>query len=224
MQTLRAEQPEPVAVATVAAPLHPEEQARADLYALIARLLYAAPDAALLASLAGADQMAAQQADHPLDLAGEKLVLAASIMDQYAVAAEFNALFISTGTPPVNPYGSLYLAGSLNEKPLALLRTELARLRLARRTGAGEMEDHLGALCETMRVLIADDGGRAQPLEVQSKFFATHIAPWQQRCLDDIRAAPEANFYRYVADFAAAFFLVESEAFELDDAALAGQL
>ncbi len=35
----------------------PEEQARADLYALIARLLIAAPDAGLLATLAAADSL-----------------------------------------------------------------------------------------------------------------------------------------------------------------------
>lgn len=202
-------------------PPEPEEQARADIYALLARLLYAAPDASLLASLAGAGP-AAGHANHPLDRAWERLALASGVMDPAAVTEEFNALFISVGNPQINPYGSLYLAGFLNEKPLARLRTDLARLGLARISPSGEMEDHLGALCETMRVLIAGTRGRdPQPVACQRQFFDTHIAPWYRRCLDDIRAAPEANYYRLVADLAQAFFEVEAGAFALDDTCLA---
>lgn len=202
-------------------PPEPEEQARADIYALLARLLYAAPDAGLLASLAAAGPVSGH-ANHPLDRAWERLALASGVMDPAAVTEEFNALFISVGNPQINPYGSLYLAGFLNEKPLARLRTDLARLGLARISPSGEMEDHLGALCETMRVLIAGMPGRdPQPVACQRQFFDTHIAPWYRRCLDDIRAAPEANYYRLVADLAQAFLEVEAEAFALDDTCLA---
>ena len=194
--------------------VEPEEQARADMYALVARMLHAAPDAPMLASLAGADAIVAGQSGHPLDRAWERLVLGAGVMDEAAVAAEFDALFVSVGTPKINPYASLYLTGFINEKPLVALRGDLARLGLARASGQREMEDHLGALCEAMRVMVV--GG--QMLEHQQQFFDTHIAPWYRRCLDDIRSAPEANFYRLVADFAQAFFEVEAQAFELDDA------
>lgn len=205
-----------------AMPPEPEEQARADIYALLASLLYAAPEAGMLASLAGAGPMSAGHANHPLDRAWERLTLASGVMDPAALAEEFNALFISVGNPKINPYGSLYLAGFLNEKPLARLRTDLARLRLARVSVSGEMEDHLAALCETMRVLIAGaPGGSAQPVACQRQFFDTHIAPWYRRCLDDIRAVPDANYYRLVADFAQAFLEVEAGAFALDDTCLA---
>lgn len=198
-----------------------EEQARADIYALLARILHAPPDAAMLAGLAGAGGIAGQ-AGHPLDRAWERLSQAASVMDAAAVALEFNALFISVGTPKLNPYGSLYLAGFLNEKPLAALRADLARLRLVRAPGVCEMEDHLGAVCEAMRLLIAGGPGSApHPLEVQHDFFSRHIAPWYARCLNDIRAADEANFYRLVADVAQAYLDVEAEAFALEDASLA---
>jgi TorA maturation chaperone TorD len=219
MQVLRANENDGAPFMAAAVPLHPEEQARADLYALIARLLFAPPDADMLAQLAAADPIASEQTDHPLDLAWEKLVLTASVMDAFAIQDEFNELFISSSTPKINPYGSLYLSGFLNEKPLAALRTELARLSLARLPGVREMEDHLGALCETMRVLITGGQGRhRQPVQRQKQFFETHIAPWYGRCLDDLRAADGANFYRRVADFSQAFFVVEAEAFELDDA------
>jgi TorA maturation chaperone TorD len=198
--------------------LSAEDQARADLYALLARLLLAPPDAALLAGLAAADPICAGGEVRPLEDAWERLVLAAAAVDAGAVADEFAQLFISTGTPPVNPYGSLYLCGFINDKPLAALRTDLARLRLARAPGVGELEDHLGALCETMRVLAG--GGALAPrrtLAEQKQFFEAHLAPWYERCLADIAAAQGANFYRLVAAFAGAFLAIEAEAFAVGE-------
>jgi TorA maturation chaperone TorD len=199
-------------------PLSQEDQARADFYALIARLLFAAPDEHLRASLAAADSLSSRQADNPLELAWEKLILTAGIMDVYALEDEFNELFISAGTPRFNPYASLYLTGFINEKPLAALRTELARLGLARVPGVSEMEDHLAALCETMRTLITGGpGGKRQSVHCQKLFFEKHIAPWASQFLDDMSAAAGANFYRQVADFAQAFFLIESQAFDIGE-------
>lgn len=199
-------------------PLTREDQARADLYALIARLLIAPPETGLLDALAAADSLDALAPDHPLDRAWENLVLAAGVLDAAAIREEFNDLFISAGTPQINPYASLYLGGFLHEKPLVALRTELAQLGLARIDGVGETEDHLAALCETMRVMIAGDVGISalrQPLGRQKQFFEKHIASWSSRCLDDICALQEANFYRCVAEFSREFFLVEALAFEM---------
>lgn len=193
-------------------PLAPEDQARADLYALAARLLLAPPDAALLADLAAADPILGSQDERPLEDAWEKLVLAAGVMDAEAVAEEFNALFISLGTPPLNPYGSLYLSGFMNDTPLAQLRADLAAHGLARVAGVAEFEDHLGALCETMRVLVM----RRTPLALQQQFFEAHIAPWFGKCLLDFERAPDAGFYRVVAAFVAAFLTIEAQAFAVD--------
>lgn len=207
-------------------PLPQEEQARADLYALIARLLLAPPDSALLASLGDAADDGPARDDHPFDLAWRQLAAAARAASADAVREEFDALFISIGVPRLNPFASLYLAGFLNEKPLAALRTDLARLGLARMQGVAEMEDHLGALCETMRILIigghGGHGGQRQPLAVQQAFFDTHIAPWSARCLGELRAAEGADFYARVAALAAAFLLIEGEAFEVAAESLAG--
>jgi len=207
--------------ASIVLPLTQEDQARADLYALCASLLLKAPDAGLLAALAGADSLRAQQEGLPLDQAWEQLVLAAGLIDAGAVREEFDGLFISVGTPLVNPYASHYLAGFMHEKPLAALRDELRALGLARVRGVGESEDHLGALCEVMRVLIAGTPGMPglprRPLQTQKAFFIRHIAPWQARCLNDIAKAECANFYRHVAAFASAFFEVEFQAFEMED-------
>jgi TorA maturation chaperone TorD len=221
-------------VTLVPAPLTPEDQARADLYALIARLLLAPPDEALLADLAQADSLTSQQTgnplanplanppanppDYPLDLAWEKLILTAAIMDVCSIRDEFNALFVSIGTPQIDPYASLYLSGFMNEKPLAALRTELAHLGLARVPGVGVLEDHLAALCETMRLLITgDQGGTRQPLQRQWLFFEKHIASWYARCLHDIRSVKGVNFYLQVADFTQAFLSIEAQAFEMEE-------
>jgi TorA maturation chaperone TorD len=201
-------------LASVPLPLAQEEQARADFHALIARLLLRAPDASLLAALSHADSLSTGQIDNPLETAWEELVLAAGLIDAQAVQAEFDALFISIGTPQVNPYASAYLAGFMMEKPLAVLRADLSGLGLARIAGSGELEDHLGALCETMRILIS----RREPVHSQKAFFEKHIASWYPRCLDDIRHAEGANFYRQIADFVQAFLEIEAQAFDMEEA------
>lgn len=204
-------------------PLPQEEQARADLYALLGRLLLAPADAALLHDLAAAGTEG-EAIDQPLERAWQQLVEVARHSKLDELRDEFDALFISTSVPLINPYGSLYMGGFLHEKPLAALRTDLARIGLARRGGVAETEDHLGALCETMRVMIGGGPGIArQPLAHQHAFFNAHIAPWFARCLDDLRWAAGARFYSCVADLAEAFLTVERDAFEMaedDDADL----
>ena len=56
--------------------LPPEEAARADFYALIARLFYAPPDAALLETLAAANEIVAEDGAASLALAWRDLSLA----------------------------------------------------------------------------------------------------------------------------------------------------
>ena len=214
--------PDRSAFATVIArpdmPPSGEDQARADLYALLSRLLLAAPDAALLDALASSDPILAEGGDPALERAWDQLTVASGVMDATVVHDEFTALFISIGTPPVDPYGSRYIAGFMNDTPLAHLREDLARLGLARIQGRGEFEDHLGALCETMRVLVAGAPGiRRQPLDVQQKFFEAHLGSWCMRALDDIANADGANYYRLVARFAQAFLAIEAESFAVGE-------
>lgn len=198
--------------------LSEEDQARADWYALIARLFIAAPDKNLLSKLAQADALGPEGGASALDTAWEQLVSSASVLDADAVSEEFSMLFIGIGNPQINPYASFYLSGFMMEKPLASLRSDLAALGLARSENATELEDHLAALCETMRLLIA--GGpqwERRTVQEQRAFFMKHLVPWYARCMDDIRRVPGANFYRKLADLAQAFFEIEYQAFELED-------
>lgn len=203
--------------ASVSLPLGGEDQARADFYALLARLLLVPPDGGLLAALAESEPVSAA-GEFALEDAWLKLTQAASVVDAGAVSDEFALLFLSTGNPLLNPFGSFYLTGHLNDVPLVQLRHDLARLGLARASGAGESEDHLGALCETMRVLIQGAPGIGrQPLLAQKQFFEAHIRPWYAACLADIAQAEGANFYRVVAAVADAFLSIEAQAFSVLD-------
>lgn len=187
------------------------EHARAGFYSLLAYLLLAPPSAELLRALANADPIAAEAGD--LADAWENLVLAASIMDADAVREEFDTLFVSTGTPLLNPNASLYLSGFMMDRPLAALRTSLRELGLARQPGVLDLEDHLGSLCETMALLIRT----GRPLATQKAFFDEHIASWADPCLEEMRSAQGANFYQHVASTLGAFIAVEREAFEMDN-------
>jgi TorA maturation chaperone TorD len=205
-------------LAPVALMLADEDQARADFYALFARLLLAPPDDALLQALAQAEPIAAA-GEFALEDAWLALTQAASAVDAGAVRDEFSRLFEGIGNPLLNPNGSYYLTGHLNDVPLAALRDDLARLGLARAPGVGDFEDHLGALCETMRVLIAGAPGFARrPLGAQKQFFEAHIRPWYAACLADIDGAEPANFYGVVARVVDAFLSIEAQAFAVLDA------
>jgi TorA maturation chaperone TorD len=195
-----------------ALPAATEELARAQLYGLLGALLLSPPSAMLVGLLADADTL--QSPDHagPLETAWEDLVLAARIMEAEAIRDEYDSLYTATGTPLLNPHASLYLSGFMMDKPLAALREDLRAMGIARQPGSMELEDHLGALCETMALLIAQDRSLAE----QRRFFERHIASWAADCTRDMRDAPGANFYRLVASLIDAYFAVEAEAFAME--------
>ena len=168
-----------------------EESSRADLYALCASLLLDSPDGPLLTSLAAAAPEYATPPGNSLHDALGKLAAAASIKAADVVRDEFDTLFTSIGTPVINPYASVYLAGFMNDKPLAHLHSDLAQLGLSRIAGRGEAEDHLGVLCEIMRVMIASERLR-QPLSRQQQFFSTTSIPGT-RCVCHRCAKPPAR-------------------------------
>lgn len=192
-----------------ASALAPAEQDRADLYALVAALLLERADAILLQSLAEAPPL---PADAPLAAAWQQLTDAAR---RCAASAgdEYDELFTATGNPQLSPYQCYYLAGCLMDRPLAELRSDLRALGLARHADTRELEDHLGALCEGMRLLVQ----RGAPHEQQREFFRRHLAGWSSACLHDMRTAPGADFYAAVAGFAEAFLALEREGFALEE-------
>jgi TorA maturation chaperone TorD len=191
-----------------------EDAARANLYGLLARLLYAAPDAALLQAIAGADEIAAPES--ALAGAWHGLQAVSEVMDVEAAEEEYGRLFIGLGQGEVMPYLSWYLTGFLMEEPLAKLRVDLAELGLARAVEVSEPEDHIAALCEVMRWLATGDAETAPAaLARQREFFARHLQPWYARFANDLEAAPSANYYRAVARLLKDFLDIEAQAFDI---------
>jgi TorA maturation chaperone TorD len=143
------------------------------------------------------------------------LVGAAREMPDDAIAAEFDALFGGVGKPEVYLYGSHYLSGFLNEKPLARLRTDLIALGLGRDDAMLDTEDHIAYLCEVMRYLIAGDDVRVANLTQQQAFFAAHLQPWVNSLCDALQRHPKARFYAAVAGLTRAFMSVEAQGFDM---------
>jgi TorA maturation chaperone TorD len=195
-----------------------EETARAEIYGLLAQLYYAAPATALLEALRIAPTEAPARGGF-LEEPWRALVGAARSMRDEEIAAEYNALFGGVGKPEVYLFGSHYLSGFLNEKPLVRLRTELAALGLARDEAMPETEDHVAYLCEVMRYLIAGDDVAVANLARQSAFFAAHVQPWLPAMCDAITAHPRAKFYAVLAAFTRAFVGVEAQGFDMLDGA-----
>lgn len=191
-----------------------EETARAEVYGLLAALYYAPPGPELLAQLRVA-VTEAPAAGGFLEEPWRQFVGTVRELGDEQVANEYDALFGGVGKPEVYLFGSWYLSGFLNEKPLAVLRGDLAALGLARDETMPETEDHFACVCEVMRYLIAGDDVEVANLTQQQKFFSTHVQPWVPAMCEAISAHPKARFYAALAGFTAAFVSVEAQGFDL---------
>src|SRR5947207_3026888 len=161
--------------------------ARAREYTLLARLLARAPDAALLARLSKLRGDAT-----PLGVAHASLAQAADGAVAKKIAREFFDLFVGVGRGELLPYGSYYLTGFLNERPLARLREDLQALGIERVEGQCEPEDHAAILCEVMADLVG--GQLPAPVERQREIFEKHLAPWIGRFFAELAVADAADF------------------------------
>ena len=206
------------AVASVALhrPVAAEEAARANFYALLARLLHSAPDGAVLALLAEAEPLP-DDARPDLRAAWQGLVDASKAMDADAAAEEYERLFVAVGKAPVSIYAGHYAGAAAVDHPRVRIQQDLAGLGLARPATVSEPEDHLAGLMDVMRVLAAGGAGRAAAeLSQQKHFFDTHLAIAAPRFFCALAAAGQANYYRHVAALGRAFMAVEAESFELE--------
>jgi len=190
--------------------LAPEDQARANFYGLLSRLFYGPPDAALLTALGSADELQAE--DEVLARSWRELCQAAAQADPETLRDEYDSVFVGTGKAAITLYTSAYSIRYSNETPLAALRGELAELGLARREAAGEPEDHIAALCDVMRYLIANE---ANDLEVQKRFFTRWIQPTAEPLCAAIARSSLGPFYQAVGRLAKSFFSLEHSCFEM---------
>ena len=196
-------------------PVSAEDRVRADLYALVAALFAAAPGPEFLAALAAAPELP-DDPDSPLAAPYNALLRASRAMDADAADQEYTELFIGVGKSEVNLHASHWMSGFMMDKPLAELRADLAGLGLARREASIMLEDHLSAVAETMRLLVAGGEGRPpSPLAVQRAFFDAWIASWAFDCCTAISGCPLANYYRGAAELTRAFLAIERDSFAM---------
>ena len=194
-------------------PLSEEDAGRANLYALIGRLFYDAPDSILLAQLGRAETEPTGNGA-PLDRARQSLRDACGSAYPVVLKREHESLFVGVGKSEVTPYTSHYVMGNSPDRHLVRLRERLDQLGLARRSAAFEVEDHVSGIFDVMRILIED----GHPLSEQSLFFKEFVYAGVIPFCDVVAIATSAMFYRYVAEFARAFLEVERQAFEMHEA------
>lgn len=193
-----------------------EDWARADFYGLLAQLFSGEVTDQFLAGFKSIDK-SSLDVTTPLGFEFSELIRAVSMVDSKQVNQEFVDNFIGVGRPEVMLYGSYYMSGFLNEKPLVLLRDDLAELGLTRDEGMVETEDHFAFLCEVMRYLILADDPPV-PFARQQAFFHAHLATWYGQLADDIEAASNTNFYKTVGRLARVFLDVETQSFDFESA------
>jgi len=193
--------------------LTPEDRARADFYALLARLFYAPPDDTLLQALSAAQDLSADDASSRLALAWRELARAGMSTNEDAVLEEYDGLFAGVGKSQVSPYLGAYGEKASAENFLAGLRAFLDELGLARRDAVNEPEDHVAALCEVMRMLVLE---HPADLQLQHGFFSRFLLPGLPGFCDALDASPQAAYYLAVSRFARALFELERVAFEME--------
>ncbi|MBO1021728.1 molecular chaperone TorD family protein [Methylobacterium sp. SD274] len=182
---------------------------RAHLYDLLAALTGRVPSDDILSLLAGSGGD-----ETPLGKASSALAREAAGADLAKVGREYFGLFVGVGRGEVVPHASYYLTGFLNERPLARIRQDLARLGIEASGGMSEPEDHVAMLLETMAGLVS---GRFETGAGEDRvFFERHLKPWAGRLFDDVAANTRSSFYRAVGDLGRTFIDIETRAYALD--------
>lgn len=187
-----------------------EDSYRAQFYLLLSRLLGAPVDADALAMLRGLEGDDSELGRAIGDLS--EIAAATSLED---AAEEYSKIFIGITRGELLPYGSYYLTGFLNEKPLVALRQDLEGLGLTRSKEASVPEDHIATLCEIMQAMIVGRFGEMVSLREQNRFFRKHIDSWAAKFFEDLQKAKSASLYEPVGRIGKLFLEIEGEAFEM---------
>ena len=190
-----------------------EDRLRADLYNFLGLILSAPPDEMLLDQTAGLSGD-----DSALGAAINALAKIAKLSKPKAAESEFTKLFIGVGRGELLPYASYYLTGFLNEKPLAILRRDMAARGLTRAENVYEPEDNIASLMEMMGALIVGRFGAPADLGDQKIFFNKHIGPWAGHFFTDLEAAKNSVLYAAVGQVGRVFMEIEAENFRMSAA------
>jgi len=186
--------------------------ARANLYAIIGRFFYVAPDEFLLSTIT-------QEPEHDpnpngvLSAAWEGLRKACRDARLAELEQEFDTLFVGVGKSEITTYTSHYVEHGGSGQHLIELRELLKQWKLSRRAAASETEDHVSGISDVMRYLISENN----ELDKQRLFFNEFVYPGLMPFCNAIERSPNANLYRCVAQVTRSFLALEKAAFELPD-------
>ena len=192
-------------------PVTDEDRLRAELYDLLAALLRGAPDGTMLDALSHLEG----DDDTGIGRAAGALARIAATFDAPRAAREYHDLFIGVGRGELVPYGSYYLTGFLNEKPLGDLRGAMRELGLRRAEGGREPEDHAASLLEMMAGLIDGRFGAPAATGEQAAFFERHLGSWMPYFFRDLEGAGGAVLYAPVGTIGRTLMEVEAQAFAM---------
>lgn len=184
-----------------------DQAVRINTYRLLATLLAAAPTQDVLNLLRQIDTPT-NNGDSGMAASWQSLRLAGERATVEDVSDEYFDLFIGLGRGELVPYGSWYTTGFLMDRPLSVLRQDLAALGFERQEDVRESEDHAAALCETMSLIIDSE---EIPFETQRKFFNDHMGTWLERFFIDLQEAKAARFYRSVGQLGQQFIEIENQ-------------
>jgi len=201
---------------TSAPSLAPEDEARANIYGLLARLFHAAPDPQFLAALLDVEASGGGREENPASRAfvqaWSALIEASRSAFPAVLEAEHTVLYVGTGKCDVTPYLSNYVLQHESDTPLAELRDELSRLGIARRPGVPEYEDHVAALFEVMRYFIAV---QRRDVVDQKAFFDRFIYRGGIGFCDATQKSERASYYKLVTALTREFLEIEQRAFSI---------
>ncbi len=188
-----------------------EDRIRAHTYSLLATLLANPPSSDVL-DLLKQIETSPDTPDSTMTAAWQALRLAGEQADVEALKEEYHDLFIGIGRGELVPYGSWYTTGFLMDRPLSVLREELAALGFERQADVHEPEDHAAALCETMALIISSED---IAFDTQRKFFSDHLGHWLGKFFGDLQQAKSARFYRAVGQLGEQFIEIEKRYLEM---------
>lgn len=189
----------------------PEDESRAAIYAMLAKLLSAPPtgdDLCELSKLQGSDTEFGQ--------AIAKLAEAARNTTAEQAGDAYHDLFIGLTRGKLLPYGSYYLTGFLHEKPLARLRNTMAQLGIEADPEVKDPEDHIASVLDMMGGLIR--GAFAQPgsVEQQRVFYQDHVQSWAPYFFRDLEKIEDHELYAAIGTIGRIFLELEDAAFSMD--------
>lgn len=183
-----------------------DDAVRANTYSLLATLLAKTPSQEILDLLKQID-VPAEASTTQMAASWQALRMAAERARVDELTDEYQDLFIGVGRGELMPYGSWYTTGFLMDRPLTVLREDLAALGFERQQEVYEPEDHVAALCETMGMIIR--ASEEIPFATQRKFFGDHLGHWVGRFFEDLQSAKSARFYRTVGQLGEEFIVFE---------------